>query len=46
MNTLYLVIYLFIELSKVSDKLIPLFTSASLLVALVTVLTLLFKGKS
>lgn len=46
MNTLYLAIYLFIELSKVADKLIPLFTSASLLVALVTVLTLLFKGKA
>lgn len=45
MNEFSLVIFLFIELSKVADKLVPLFFSASLLVALVTMFVLVFKGK-
>ena len=46
MTSFYLVVLLFIELSKVAGELVPLFTSASLLVALLTVLVLLIKGKA
>lgn len=45
MNEFYLVICLFIELAKVADKLVPLFFSASLLVAMITMLVVVFKGK-
>lgn len=45
MTTFYFVVLLFIELSKVADKLVPLFISASLLVGLLTVLVLLVRGK-
>lgn len=45
MNEFYLIVCLFIELSKVADKLVPLFFSASLLTALVTMLVLVVRGK-
>ncbi|MEG2039958.1 MAG: hypothetical protein RR068_02465 [Hafnia sp.] len=45
MSEFYLVVCFFIELSKVADKLVPLFFSASLLTALITMLLLVVRGK-